>query len=224
MTNSRSLSWIDRHKWESLLSNATQQEPQAPAQSTRPAPVAKPAAAPRAAPRRATAAPATVPAIPSIPSSIPSSIPPSPSVATAAPAPAVPKTYPPFVTTSEQLEVRLQGLVHWIEACVPCRAAFIADDSGLPVVEHLGAEQGHIAAASSILSMLASVRSLMRDSGGWLSLKMSSGVLHVVEVTTRWGRFGIGVVTEDLVPHGFLTALSAAVEIAFQGEMQGDAT
>lgn len=222
MTNSRSLSWIDRGKWESLLSNATQQEPQAPARSTRPASVSKQAAARpvAAAPRRATSA-STVPSIPSIPSSLPS-VPLQ--VAPAAPAPAVPKTYPPFVTTSEQLDERLQGLVNWIEACVPCRAAFIADDSGLPVVEHLGAEQGHIAAASSILSMLASVRSLMRDSGGWLSLKMSSGVLHVVEVTTRWGRFGIGVVTEDLVPHAFLTALSAAVESAFHGEMQGDAT
>lgn len=214
MTNSRSLSWIDRGKWESLLSNATQQDPQAPARSSRPAAVAKPAAARPAAaqPRRAATA-STVPSIPSIPASLP-----------VAPAPAVPKTYPPFTTTSEQLDERLQGLVSWIEACVPCRAAFIADDSGLPVVEHLGAEQGHIAAASSILSMLASVRSLMRDSGGWLSLKMSSGVLHVVEVTTRWGRFAIGVVTEDLVPHAFLTALSAAVESAFHGEMQGDAT
>jgi hypothetical protein len=212
MTNSRSLSWIDRGKWESLLSNATQQEPAAiPSRPARPA--AAVAAARPVGPRRTTAAPATVPAIPAIPAP-----------AAAAPAPAAPRTFPPFSPTSDQLEDRLQALVGWIESCVTCRAAFIADDSGLPVVEHLGAEQGHIAAASSILSMLASVRSLMRDSGGWLSLKMSSGVLHVVEVTTKWGRFGIGVVTEDLVPHAFLTALSAAVESAFHGEMQGDAT
>jgi hypothetical protein len=124
-----------------------------------------------------------------------------------------------------QLDERLQALVAWIESCVKCRAAFIADDNGLPVVEHLGAEQGHIAAASSILMMLASVRTLMRDSGGWLSLKMSSAVLNVVEVTTRWGRFGIGVVTDDLLPHEFLTALSAAVESAFHGETsQGEST
>jgi len=103
-----------------------------------------------------------------------------------------------------------------------CRAAFIADDNGLPVVEHLGADPGQIAAASSILLMLASLRSLMRDSGGWLSLKLGAAVLHVVEVATPWGRFGIGVVTDDSLPREFLTALSAAVERAFLGDSQGE--
>jgi hypothetical protein len=108
--------------------------------------------------------------------------------------------------------------VTWIEACVPCRAAFIADDNGLPVVEHLGADPGQIAAASSILLMLASVRSLMRDSGGWLSLKLGSAILNVVEVATQWGRFGIGIVTDDPLAREFLAVLSVAVERAFLGE------
>src|SRR5215475_9878761 len=68
----------------------------------------------------------------------------------APPPPATPRlAYPPFVPSSRQLEDRLQALVAWIEDCVPCRAAFIADDNGLPVVEHVGAEAGHVAAASS---------------------------------------------------------------------------
>lgn len=113
----------------------------------------------------------------------------------------------------------------WIEASVPCQAAFIADDNGLPVVEHIGAEQGHVAAASSILLMLASVRSLVRESGGWLSLKLSSSVLNVVELTTQWGRFGIGVVTDDLLSQEFFAALSAAVERAFHGDSpEGETT
>jgi len=143
--------------------------------------------------------------------------PPPAAVAPPAPPPR-PAGYRPFVASSRQLEERLQALVAWIEDCVPCRAAFIADDNGLPVVEHVGAEAGHVAAASSILLMLASVRTLMRDSGGWLSLKLGAQVLNVVEVATRWGRFGIGVVTEDALPRDFLVALSAAVERAFHGE------
>lgn len=220
MTNSRSLSWIDRGRWDSLLAAATQPEEAAP-QARRPA---KPRpAAPRPSAAAATAASAVSAPAPRRAASVPA-VPAVPAIPAVAPPPPKP-SYPPFECASMQLDERLQALVSWIESCVKCRAAFIADDNGLPVVEHLGAEQGHIAAASSILMMLASVRTLMRDSGGWLSLKMSSAVLNVVEVTTRWGRFGIGVVTDDLLPHEFLTALSAAVESAFHGETsQGEST
>jgi hypothetical protein len=143
--------------------------------------------------------------------------PPPPPIDVPPPPPQI-KTYPPFSSPSRNLEERLQGLVAWIEACVPCRAAFIADDNGLPVVEHIGADPGQIAAASSILLMLASVRSLMRDSGGWLSLKLGEAILNVVEVATQWGRFGIGIVTDDALPREFLAVLSVAVERAFLGE------
>lgn len=137
------------------------------------------------------------------------------------PRPAAPPprpSYPRFEAASRQLEDRLQALIAWIEDCVPCRAAFIADDNGLPVVEHVGAEPAQIAAASSILLLLASVRTLMRDSGGWLALELGPQVLHVVEVATRWGRFGIGVVTDDALARDFLLALQDAVERAFHGE------
>ncbi|HEX3762668.1 MAG TPA: hypothetical protein VHW23_28425 [Kofleriaceae bacterium] len=184
MTNGRSLSWIDRGRWDGLLARVTDE----PTPTHRP-----PRPAPRAAPE---------------------------------PTPLVTRSsYRPFVASSRQLEDRLQTLIAWIEDCVPCRAAFIADDNGLPVVEHVGAEAGHVAAASSILLLLASVRALMRDSGGWLSLELGAQVLHVVEVATRWGRFAIGVVTEDTLPRDFLLALSGAVERAFHGESTpGEAT
>jgi hypothetical protein len=183
MTNSRSLSWIDRGRWAGLLAGATEANPPPPRRAARPlAPqvVYPPIAPPIAQPVRVAP--------------------------------------PPFSASSRSLEERLQALVAWIEACVPCRAAFIADDNGLPVVEHLGAEPGQFAAASSILLMLASLRSLMGDSGGWLSLKLGDAVLHVVEIATPWGRFGIGVVTDDSLPREFLATLSAAVERAFHGE------
>jgi hypothetical protein len=230
MTNSRSLSWIDRGRWEGLLARITDE----------PVPAYRP---PRPVSRAMPALPPFKPAPPSGPSTIQIAVPPpaprrarsntAPFSAqpqrTPAPLPSVPPpprpAYRPFVASSCQLEERLQALVAWIEDCVPCRAAFIADDNGLPVVEHVGAEAGHVAAASSILVMLASVRTLMRDSGGWLSLKLGAQVLNVVEVATRWGRFGIGVVTEDALPREFLLALSDAVERAFHGEPSpGEAT
>jgi hypothetical protein len=243
MTNSRSLSWIDRGRWEGLLAQITDEPAPVYRPPPRPAPRAMPAGtlppirravsnvlstiqiAVPPAPRRARSNTSPIAARPRHPAR---PLPDVPAPPTAAPAPvaAPPRvSYPPFVAPSRQLEERLQALVAWIEACVPCHAAFIADDNGLPVVEHVGAEAGHVAAASSILLMLASVRTLMRDSGGWLSLKLGAQVLNVVEVATRWGRFGIGVVTEDALPREFLLALSEAVERAFHGEPSpGEAT
>ncbi len=245
MTNSRSLSWIDRGRWEGLLARITD-EPAPAYRPPRPAPPrAMPAGTVPSIKPAASNGPATiqiaVPPAPATPRRARSNtspisarprhstgplphVPPPPAAASAAP-PAPRPAYRPFVASSRQLEERLQALVAWIEDCVPCRAAFIADDNGLPVVEHVGAEAGHVAAASSILMMLASVRTLMRDSGGWLSLKLGAQVLNVVEVATRWGRFGIGVVTEDALPRDFLLALSDAVERAFHGEPSpGEAT
>jgi hypothetical protein len=219
MTNSRSLSWIDRGRWEDLLARVTD-EPAPAYRAPRPGPRrARSNTSPIAARPRHTTGP--LPDVPPPPAATPV---PAPAPATAPPAPPRP-TFRSFAAPSRQLEERLQALVAWIEACVPCSAAFIADDNGLPVVEHVGAEAGHVAAASSILVMLASVRTLVRDSGGWLSLELGAQVLNVVEVATRWGRFGIGVVTEDALPREFLLALSDAVERAFHGEPSpGEAT
>jgi len=226
MMNSQSLSWIDRGRWAGLLAKATEvlaPTPRAPA--ARPLASGPGAAVPHRRARRATPPLPGLPTPPAIPR-LPGTPPPGPRTLLGVPAPPAaapepPRTvagYPPFASPSRSLEERLQALVSWIEACVPCHAAFIADDNGLPVVEHLGAEPGQIAAASSILLMLASLRSLMQGSGGWLSLKLGETILHVVEVATPWGRFGIGVVTDDCLPREFLTALSAAVERAFHGE------
>jgi len=249
MTNSRSLSWIDRGRWAGLLARVTDEPVERTLPWTRRAPPPGPR---RTSPMRAVG---SVPPIPMPSAALPRrrsstapgapvatqrpplpSVPPPPTAAAAAslaegapaqvvapPAAARPVEYPPFAAAAPQLEERLQALVAWIERCVPCRAAFIADDNGLPVVEHLATEPGYVAAASSILMMLASVRTLLRDSGGWLSLKLGTQVLNVVEVGTRWGRFGIGVVTEDALPREFLMALSTAVERAFHGDpSQGD--
>jgi hypothetical protein len=212
MTTSQSLFWIDRGRWAGLLARVI--EDPAPAGWQAP----KPNVRPVIASPRAGASPSSPPARPQ-PGTAPLPDAPPP------PPPAKSVGYRPFTSSSQQLEERLQALMTWIEDCVPCRAAFVADDNGLPVVEHLGTDPGHVAAASSILLLLASVRTLMRDSGGWLSLQLGAAVLNVVEVATRWGRFGLGVVSDDALPREFLVVLCAAVERAFHGESsQGEAT
>lgn len=244
MTTSRSLSWIDRGRWAGLLAKATE-EPALAGWASPPAQVARAgsAATARSSPPPRAASPARPPPVTAPPvrprrvtasrlaGASPSAAPirhrsdtlPLPNLPPLPPA--RPAGYRAFAPSSQQLEERLQALVVWIEDCVPCHAAFVADDNGLPVVEHLGTESGHVAAASSILAMLASVRALVRGSGGWLALELGAGVLNVVEVATRWGRFGIGVVTDDPLPREFLVVLSAAVERAFHGEpSQGEAT
>lgn len=212
MTTSQSLSWIDRGRWAGLLARVIED----PSPAGWPSP--KPNVRPVIASPRADASPSSPPVRrrPSTPP-LQDAPPPLP--------PAKPIGYRPFTSSSQQLEERLQALMAWIEDCVPCRAAFIADDNGLPVVEHLGTDPEHVAAASSILLLLASVRTLMRDSGGWLSLQLGAAVLNVVEVATRWGRFGLGVVSDDALPREFLVVLCAAVKRAFHGESsQGEAT
>jgi len=237
MTTSRPLSWIDRERWAGLLAKVTGdlalvRSPALPPQAARAAsppraasPTRPPSLVPvppaQLGPVTASPPPGAAPSAPqgrSRPGTLPlPNVPPLP--------PARPAGYRAFASSSQQLEERLQALVAWIAESVPCRAAFIADDNGLPVVEYLGTDPEHVAAASSILGMLASLRTVMRDSGGWLSLKLDAAVLNVVEVATRWGRFGIGVVTDDALPREFVAVLSAAVQRAFHGETpQGEAT
>jgi hypothetical protein len=237
MTTNRSLSWIDHGRFADLLAQVTE-TPRAhpspapvPVRPAKSAPV-KPSVTPPA-PRVARAPVAAAgPVVPAVPAAVPIPPAPLPPAAMPVPPPLAPlqmapppppiKSYPPFSSAARNLEDRLQALVAWIELCVPCHAAFIADDNGLPVVEHIGADPGQIAAASSILLMLASVRTLVRDSGGWLSLKLGAAILNVVEVATQWGRFGIGIVTDDPLAREFLAVLGVAVERAFLGEQQGE--
>lgn len=204
---SRPISWINRADFGALLERATA-EPNA---SAAPSSVSPP---PRAISVAAIPAAAPVPKIPSL--SAPSAL----SRAGVHPSVPPPSLAPhePFEPSSAVLDARLHELVQWIERVTRCRAAFIADDNGLPVVEHHAAEQAQIAAASSILLMLASVRSMLQDGGAWMSLKTSSSVLHVVEVDTRWGRFAVGVVCDTALPSDFLSVLNDAVAIAFRAD------
>ena len=204
-----SLSWIDRSSWTTWMESARPSVEVGPVtrKLVRVAPTAKVEEPP-----------------PTVPLPRQSVSPPRPSVPTqSAPAPLVAVPPPSRVTSTfhppaAALEVRLHAVVEWIEENVSCIGAFIADDNGLPVVEHSSVDQGHMAAASSVLLMLASIRGLMGDVAGWLSLKTGAGVLHFVEVETEWGRFGVGILTHAHLPSELLPTLRDAVEVAFTSE------
>lgn len=140
---------------------------------------------------------------------------PAPPAALAKTTSVAPAAFAPYASTGDGLEANLRELVRWIEANLRSRAAFIADDHGLPVVESARAQPGHTAATSSILLLLESIRSLMGDMGHWISLRTASGVLHFVEVETSWGRFGVGVLTEGALNPDAQAALERAVSHAF---------
>ena len=173
--NNQSLSWIDRGRWAGLLAKATEVLAPTPRAAAAWPPLRPPAsgvgaAGPRPRARRPT------PPLPGVP--IPPAAPrlpgvPAPPVARTltnlSPPPAAPLSparpaagYPPFTSPSRSLEERLQALVSWIEDCVPCHAAFIADDNGLPVVEHLGASpadrRGVVDLADARLGAIAHAR------------------------------------------------------------------
>lgn len=189
---SPSLSWIDRAAFDRLVDRATGTS--APRWG---------ALAPRVpAPKPAAKAASMVP--PALVAKIASVVPPAPPFALA-----------PYTPTGDGLEANLRELVRWIEENLRSRAAFIADDHGLPVVESARAKPGHTAATSSILLLLESIRSLMGDMGHWISLRTASGVLHFVEVETAWGRFGVGVLTEGTLTSDAQAALERAVSQAF---------
>ena len=195
-----SLSWIDRSSWTTWM------------ESSRPPVEERPVTRKtgRAA-SKVEALPPTVP-LPRQGAASPSVPPPSNSV------PPPSRLTSSFHPPDAPLEVRLRAVVEWIESNVACIGAFIADDNGLPVVEHSSVDQGHMAAASSVLLMLASIRGLMGDVAGWLSLKTGAGVLHFVEVETEWGRFGVGILTHTHLPSELLPTLRDAVEVAFTHE------
>jgi len=191
-----SLSWIDRSSWSTWMESACPTAEVGPVTSQF---------------VRTTSAPVVAPP-PTVP--LPRQSVPAPSVAVPPPSSVTSAFHPP----NAPLEVRLHAVVEWIESNVSCIGAFIADDNGLPVVEHSSVDQGHMAAASSVLLMLASIRGLMGDVAGWLSLKTGAGVLHFVEVETEWGRFGVGILTQTHLPSELLPTLRDAVEVAFTYE------
>ncbi len=216
-----SLSWINRSRWSALLDHAVGPKPEARAPASKRsgwvdgfAPLSKRA-------QSGGIPNATAPTVPSAP------IRPAPAVAVAAvetpPPPSVaPPTHRaeqqpvlprPFKAPQGSLENRLQAFFEWVMDSVPCTAAFIADEHGLPLVQR-GALPDHIAFSSSVLTLLESLEGLPNR---WLSVGISNdSVLHLAEVGTAWGRFGVGIVSNETIRKDVLAVVQQGLERSFE--------
>ena len=207
-----SLSWIDRTRWSALLdgtaSGATARGDRRPPAKPRP-----PAPAP--APARVTAPtlPVIATSVPVEPAPAPASIK-APPVETRESAPMSTRTpLLPFEVPIGEMEERLQAFFEWLIRAVPCTSAFIADESGLPLV-HRGAAPEHVAFSSSVLSLLESLEGVPRR---WMSIGISPReVLHLAEVGTLWGRFAVGIVATESLRRDVLAAVQQGLERAFE--------
>jgi len=119
----------------------------------------------------------------------------------------------PFTPPNGSLEHRLQAFFEWVMDSVPCNAAFIADEHGLPLVQR-GALPDHIAFSSSVLTLLESLEGLPKR---WLSVGIShDSVLHLAEVGTAWGRFGVGIVSSEAIRKDVLAVVQQGLERSFE--------
>ena len=212
-----SLSWIDRTRWTALLDGtaagaATRGDPRrAPAKAGGAASAPLHAPTPQPSPVVAASAPAEPVAAP------PPSVKGPPALARAA-APVSTPTLPlpfeaPIGEMEERMEERLNAFFEWLIRAVPCTSAFIADDSGLPLV-HRGAAPEHVAFSSSVLSLLESLEGVPRR---WMSIGISAReVLHLAEVGTLWGRFAVGIVATESLRRDVLALVQQGLERAFE--------
>lgn len=219
-----SLSWIDRSRWSLLLENAT---PAAvvslrpPRKATpRPTAAAKARLASAAGARapQGDAAPPEAPALAedSAPTLRPPTFPPPPASAFRPPSASPPALPPAFEPPHGELEERLQAFFEWVLRSVPCSAAFIADEHGLPLIQR-GAMLDYIAFSSSVLTLLSSIASLEGHEKRWLSIGVARDtILHLAEVSTVWGRFGVGIVASESLRAELLGIVQQGLEGAFK--------
>jgi hypothetical protein len=214
---SQSLSWIDRSRWSLLLENAT------PVGNASLRPLHKAAlqvidpsnaklSKSSATGRFAVAQPsAPAPLKGDVSQSRPA---PSAPVSSGSPAAALPA---PFEPPKGALEERLQAFFEWVLRSVPpCIAAFIADEHGLPLVQR-GAMLDYVAYSSSVLTLLSSIAALEGHEKRWLSIGITRDtILHLAEVTTTWGRFGVGIIANNSLRADLLGIVQQGLEGAFK--------
>jgi hypothetical protein len=213
---SQSLSWIDRSRWSLLLENATplgnaslrslhkgalQATDAANAKLTKSSALGRSAVAQPSAP-----APLKGDSSQSRPA-------PSAPLSSRSPAAALPAAFEP---PKGALEERLQAFFEWVLRSVPCIAAFIADEHGLPLVQR-GAMLDYVAYSSSVLTLLSSIAALEGQEKRWLSIGVTRDtILHLAEVTTTWGRFGVGIIANNSLRADLLGIIQQGLEGAFK--------
>lgn len=121
-----------------------------------------------------------------------------------------------FVPPEAPLTERLEAFVGWLTAGLALRATFIADEHGLPVIEGK-ADSDHIAISASFMALLRQIREATgAPKAGRVYLALDdNGVLHLVEVTTPWGRYGVGLIADIPLRSHVLATIQRGLESAF---------
>ncbi len=121
-----------------------------------------------------------------------------------------------FVAPAAPLTQRLEAFVEWLGQGLVVRATFIADEHGLPVIEGK-ADADHIAISASFMALLRQIREATgAPKAGRVYLALDdNGVLHLVEVNTPWGRYGVGLIAELPLRSHVLATIQRGLESAF---------
>ncbi|MGE0325471.1 MAG: hypothetical protein AB7K71_24650 [Polyangiaceae bacterium] len=190
-----SLSWIDPSRFAALVEGATTDaQAQVSARAFRLPPAPK---------GTLTRTPTSVPQPLKAPAKAAKEAPPPPELAD-------------FVPPAAPLTERLEAFVSWLAAGLALRATFIADEHGLPVIEGK-ADADHIAISASFMALLRQIREATgAPKAGRVYLALDdNGVLHLVEVTTPWGRYGVGLIAEFPLRSHVLATIQRGLESAF---------
>jgi hypothetical protein len=120
---------------------------------------------------------------------------------------------PDFRSVSPVIEERVEAFLAWTASELSARAAFIADEGGLPLGNQ--GDFGDLAAVStSVFHLLDEYqRELPAFEVGRVLLDMvrPNGVLHIVVVRTHLGRFGVGVLCDEAIDRAGLSALESGL-------------
>jgi hypothetical protein len=106
-----------------------------------------------------------------------------------------PCSLPEFCPPAGNLEGKLTAFLDWVQSATGCSAVFVADSDGITLAERTS-EPVLPAIAAALSNSLKMVRALSETvHPESISLLLSSdSLLTVLDLSTSWGRFLIGIV------------------------------
>lgn len=200
----RSLSWFDASEWESVVRRVRRRPGPSGATPSRPQPPL-----PRVR--------SSVQAIPPTPAGEtkgehdPDTIPP--------PAHTDPTgdfhsmAAPPFeLVEGGTLDAHVSSLVEWLDLVHECVSLFVTDEHGLTLAERR-TDADLVAMSALLIETLAEARVIMGSEASWLVMSLGDeSKLHLVAVDTPLGRFGVGMLTRELLSSEKLRLVQQSLE------------
>ena len=119
--------------------------------------------------------------------------------------------------TSVDGHQRVAALLDWIEGALSCNALFVTDANGLSV-EVRRARAEHVVVSAPLMRALGQVR----EATGVLASRMAVAtaeheMLYLVDVECAFGRFGVGILSQQLLEDACLIKIQAALSSTLGG-------